>query len=224
MTKTAAFLSAVILSASLYGAAEASDWQQGPAPNLSLIKKQVRNYYESGKWEEELDEKFDEAEKILDEFKGDPSKTAIVMDIDETVLTSYPFLEKIDFAYEAWLPQWSDWVIKAEAPAMKRSLEFYKKALNMGFKVFFVTGRAEQYRGLSEKNLNSQGFTGYAGLIHRPPSMLKLSAAASKSKARQNIERQGYKILLNIGDQRSDLDGGYSVHEILLPNPMYFVP
>lgn len=193
-------------------------------PNLTKVKKEVRNYYESGRWEKEVNEKFTQAAKILDEFEGDRTKAAIVMDIDETVLTSYPFLEKIDFAFNAFLPQWSDWVIKAKAPAIKSALRFYDKAVDMGFPVFFVTGRAEEYRGLSEKNLQSEGFKDYAGLIHRHPGLVNKPAAEAKSKARQNIERQGYEILLNIGDQRSDLDGGYAKHTILLPNPMYFVP
>ncbi|MCQ2735992.1 MAG: HAD family acid phosphatase [bacterium] len=226
MQKTPVLLLALALSASLLSpsAYSSASERYDSIPNLANAKAQVRHYYESGEWEKALDEKFTEAEKILDEFRGDKSKAAIVLDIDETVLTSYPYLQKVDFAYTAFLPQWSEWVLKAEAPAMKRSLEFYKKATGMGFPVFFVTGRSEDYRGLSEKNLKSQGFTGYAGIIHRPASMMKQPAAASKSKARQNIERQGYKIILNIGDQKSDLDGGYAENTILLPNPMYIVP
>lgn len=193
-------------------------------PNLSKVKEQVRKYYDSGEWEKDLNTKFERADKIIDEFKGDRKKAAVVLDIDETALTSYPFLKEVDFAFYAFLPQWSDWVMKAEAPGMKRSLEFYRRTQALGHPIFFVTGRAEKFRGLSEENLKTQGFTDYAGLIHRPPHLMKKSAAVAKSKARQNIEKQGYKILLNIGDQQSDLDGGYAVYTVLLPNPMYYVP
>lgn len=33
-----------------------------------------------------------------------------------------------------------------------------------------------------------------------------------------------YRIIANVGDQRSDLEGGYSATSYLLPNPMYRAP
>jgi hypothetical protein len=37
------------------------------------------------------------------------------------------------------------------------------------------------------------------------------------------ITRRGYRIVVNLGDQRSDLDGGYALRAIKLPNPMYVI-
>ena len=50
------------------------------------------------------------------------------------------------------------------------------------------------------------------------------SAADFKAPHRAAIEKQGYKIILNIGDQPSDLAGGYSEKTVLLPNPYYRIP
>ena len=47
---------------------------------------------------------------------------------------------------------------------------------------------------------------------------------AFKSGARRAIEDDGYKILVNIGDQDSDLNGGVAKKAFKLPNPMYFIP
>ena len=194
-------------------------------PNLAKVKKQVRHYYEKGKWEKDLDTQYTKAEKILEEYKGDRSKTAIVFDIDETVLTSYYFLKKIDFSYEAFLPQWASFVLTGKAPAMPRALSFYKKAQEMGFATFFVTGRLEKYKSISEYNLNEQGFTNYTGIYHRPQTHKKQhSASEAKTISREDIESKGYKILLNIGDQESDLAGGHAENTILLPNLIYIVP
>ncbi len=194
-------------------------------PNLAKVKKQVRHYYKKGQWEKDLDTQYTKADKILDEYEGDKSKTAIVFDIDETVLTSFYFLEKIDFAYESFLPQWASFVLKGDAPAMPRALTFYRKAQKMGFATFFVTGRPEKYKSISESNLNAQGFTNYTGIYHRPQTHKKVhSAAEAKTKAREDIESKGYKILLNIGDQESDLAGGHAENTILLPNLIYIVP
>jgi acid phosphatase len=50
--------------------------------------------------------------------------------------------------------------------------------------------------------------------------MLRLDSAPQ----RRQIEQQGYTIIANIGDQPSDLDGGFSEQTYLLPNPFYRVP
>jgi hypothetical protein len=44
-------------------------------------------------------------------------------------------------------------------------------------------------------------------------------AEVMKSGLRYSIERLGYKIILNIGDQESDLAGGFSERTYKLPNP-----
>jgi hypothetical protein len=41
---------------------------------------------------------------------------------------------------------------------------------------------------------------------------------------RQALEKGGYLIVLNIGDQWSDLMGGYSLKTFKLPNPFYYIP
>ena len=41
---------------------------------------------------------------------------------------------------------------------------------------------------------------------------------------RKEITQQGYDIVFSIGDQQSDLVGGYSDKTYKLPNPYYFIP
>src|SRR6185312_25067 len=42
---------------------------------------------------------------------------------------------------------------------------------------------------------------------------------------RKHIEQDlGYDIALNVGDQWSDLQGGYADHYLKLPNPTYYLP
>ncbi len=192
--------------------------------NLSASKRNVREYYNSGQWLKDISNAYDNAEQFLFSYKGDPSKAAIVMDIDETILTSYPYLERADFAFEKPSPMWSDWVLKAESPVIEPALHFYKQAKKMGFKVFFITGRHSCYRSLTEKNLKNTGFDDYDGLIHKNSDIQYKNTAQMKTEARKQLENSGLTIYLNIGDQQSDLDGGYAIHKILLPNPMYFTP
>ena len=41
---------------------------------------------------------------------------------------------------------------------------------------------------------------------------------------RKKLVDQGYTIIVNMGDQMSDLDGGFAERTYKLPNPFYFVP
>jgi len=41
---------------------------------------------------------------------------------------------------------------------------------------------------------------------------------------RQHIESLGFDIILDIGDQLSDLAGGFADRTFKVPNPMYCIP
>jgi acid phosphatase len=45
----------------------------------------------------------------------------------------------------------------------------------------------------------------------------------ARADTRANLRAEGYRIVVNVGDQRSDLDGGRALRRIRLPNPMYVI-
>ncbi len=49
---------------------------------------------------------------------------------------------------------------------------------------------------------------------------VKLRAAAPDPRS---LAKRGHRILVNVGDQRSDLTGGYASRTFKLPNPMYVI-
>jgi hypothetical protein len=80
-------------------------------------------------------------------------------------------------------------------------------------------------RDATVKNLRAEGYTTYAKLILRPESDLASpSVIPFKSGERRKLVRAGYDILVNVGDQDSDLAGGYADRSVKVPNPMYFIP
>jgi predicted secreted acid phosphatase len=84
-----------------------------------------------------------------------------------------------------------------------------------------ITGRPESDRKPTILNLVRDQVS-YDGLYLRdhhggPP------AEEYKTAVRQQIEKMGFKIVVNIGDQFSDLAGGYSLDCEKLPNKMYFI-
>ncbi len=148
----------------------------------------------------------------------DDRSMAVVSDIDETLLDNRSYFEKTSEF------KWSDfkaWVKQAEAPTLKETDEFLKWARSKQFVIFLVTGRTEDLRHPTIRNLVKDGVS-YDGLYMRKNGD-KRSAIEVKTSIREEIESMGFKIVVNIGDQVSDLVGGHSEDCEKLPNKLYFV-
>ncbi len=94
--------------------------------------------------------------------------------------------------------------------------------------MFFITGRCDvgPMREATVANLKAAGYDGWAELVLRPAESCakKLDSVVEfKGPARGDIEKQGYKIIANVGDQWSDLNGGFSEQTFKVPNPYYFI-
>ncbi len=151
-------------------------------------------------------------------------KPAIVLDIDDTSLSQYRCRKPGDLPFNDGA-QGVTCVQSAALTPIVETRELYQLALRRGVKVFFITGRVPGMRDATVKNLREAGFGRYQKLILRPESDLGApSVVPFKSGERRKLERAGYDILVNVGDQDSDLAGGYANRTFKLPNPMYFIP
>lgn len=197
-------------------------------PNLSLLREKVKTYHDSGDYEKELAKVSKEAQAYINvraksnALSKHPKKLAIVLDIDETVLTNYKKMVARNFI--ATSEQFHKEISSADAPAIQPMLSLYHDALKHGVTVFFVTGRNESVRYATRKNLQNAGFHTWGGLYLKPNSYNKSSTIPYKSKAREVITRKGYTIIATIGDQYSDLKGGFAEKGFKLPNPYYYLP
>jgi acid phosphatase len=149
-----------------------------------------------------------------------PRKPAIVFDIDETTLSNYSAIVADNFTFGK--------NSQAEATneigvAIPSSLALYQDAISKHIAVFFITGRGEASRAHTEHNLQTQGYTKWNAVVLKPAGTT-LSTVAYKSAARADIEKQGYEIWANVGDQYSDLAGGHADVAYKLANPFYFLP
>lgn len=197
-------------------------------PNLSIIKKEIQTYHDSGIYNQELTQAIDQAHHYIlaqvtaNDHKADKQKLAIVLDIDETSLSNYDDIIKHDFTANRTLIHQQ--IMDANAPAIKPMLALYKDAIQHGVKVFFVTGRNESELKATETNLMRAGYTHWAGLYVRPDNYQQKSIVPFKARTRALISKKGYTIIATIGDQYSDLMGGFAKKEFKLPNPFYFLP
>ena len=161
------------------------------------------------------------------------SRAALVLDIDDTVLSNWEVIMADDFGrvFEGpcrSLPNgpcgWVAWDLRARTPAIGQMLAIFKQARSLGVAVFFISGRDERQRAATVKNLRAAGFAGYRGLYLEANGARYASAADFKTPVRERIEKDGYTIIANAGDQPSDLAGGHAEMTFLLPNPFYRIP
>jgi predicted secreted acid phosphatase len=188
--------------------------------------EQIREYYDSGAWNRAVVKQVKKAKAYLRQrtsARNAPRKPALVLDIDETALDNYPC-----FAARGGIP-FDDTVnvqcvTAFDAPAIKPVLSLFKRARDLGVRVFFITGRVEAIRDGSIENLRSAGYTSKLEAIFQPNGYDRPSRIPFKSGARRKIQKRGFKILANVGDQQSDLKGGFSERTYKLPNPIYVTP
>jgi 5'-nucleotidase (lipoprotein e(P4) family) len=68
--------------------------------------------------------------------------TAVVLDLDETVLDNTVYQARLIHDHAAYNPQnWGDWVTAAEAEALPGAREFIAAARRLGHTVFYITNR-----------------------------------------------------------------------------------
>jgi predicted secreted acid phosphatase len=187
---------------------------------------EIREYRESGDWNRAIVKQVKKAKAYLAQrTRGAkaPKKPALVLDIDETALDNYPcFDERGGIPYDSGIN--AACVTAYDAPAIKPVRSLFKRARALKVAVFFISARPEQIRAGTLDNLRSSGYTGKYELHMRPADYENESATPAKRASRKAIQKRGFKILANVGDQKSDLKGGFSERTYKLPNPIYVTP
>jgi predicted secreted acid phosphatase len=195
----------------------------GAAPKYPATPAELREYRGSGDWDRDISAVAKRAKAWMRKrarAENAPRRPALVLDIDETSLDNYPCLEEGDFAdIESLL---ASCVVRYDAPAVEQARSIFRRARKLKVRVFFITGRPEAIRGGTRSNLREAGYSGHWKLKMRPAGYERESIIPFKRSARRAIERRGFTIIANVGDQRSDLKGGYAERRFYLPNPMYF--
>jgi predicted secreted acid phosphatase len=195
--------------------------------NHTIVVDRLMRYHDSGEYEREMREVANVARDYLEtHFKNvrKEEKLAAVFDIDETSLSNWDAMKDCGFC--AYSIQSKYYSIEHDT-AIVPVLELYNFAKEHGIAVFFVTGRPEKQRQLTVTNLKEVGYSGWTDLYMQPDppaGATKPPAREFKPKNRQAIVDKGYRIVLSIGDQASDLAGCCAERVFKLPNPFYLIP
>jgi len=202
-----------------------------PAINIEMHKKQLIAY-QAGNYNDDIKLVLADARGYLEQRAGQVRKPAIVLDIDETSLSNWQNIKANNFGFIKGGPcseepnlacGFDEWILKASAPAIPPTLEFFNSVIVKNVAVFFITGRRDSQRQATLWNLDRAGFQGWARLITRSDDDHNETIVPYKSGERKKIENEGYTIIANVGDQQSDLDGGSAECTFKIPNPFYFI-
>ncbi|MCK3655839.1 5'-nucleotidase, lipoprotein e(P4) family [Pasteurellaceae bacterium Macca] len=193
---------------------------------------------ESGEYRALAYQAFNVAKMSFDHAKVKKGKKkAVVVDLDETMVDNS--------GYAGWQIQnnkafdgkdWTAWVNAREAKAIAGAVAFNNYVNSHGGTMFYVSNRKEEgEKAGTIENMNKLGFQGVSD------STLFLKTAKSNKRPRfEEIEKQGYEIVLYVGDNLNDF-GDEPYHKsnserkafvdqqqqafgtkfIVLPNPNY---
>jgi len=190
-------------------------------PSLPRAKAAVAAFYTDGRYDKSVAQTMAEAAAFIEAAAKDGKKLAVVLDIDDTALSTYEYQSGMGFGHNGKL--WHQWIDMKRGKAIAPVRDFCIKAANLKIAIFFVSGRREAQRKATEANLQKEGFPAWAGIMMKPDDFKSPSVVTLKSGHRREIEKQGYEIIANIGDQPSDIEGGHSGRPFLLPNLIYEV-
>jgi acid phosphatase len=199
--------------------------------NIDNVKEVLRDYHKK-RYSEDVAAVLADARAYVEQHASQVANPALVLDIDETSLTNWPNLDVNDFGFIAngacQTPPTSPcgfnaWVHQHSAEAITPTRILFNAAKAKGVAVFFISGRHEVDRKVTIVNLNRQGFRGWTKLVLRANNDKTRTVQDYKTEERSKIEAAGYKIIANVGDQESDLKGGFADCTFKMPNPFYLI-
>jgi hypothetical protein len=204
-----------------------------PPPPLNMDKARLALLdYKAKDYDGDVAAVFTTARAYLKGRAGKVSQPALVLDIDETSLSNWTNIQANQLGYFAegpcdWLPKgpcgFGAWLRSGVSPVIMPALDLFNAAKAQGVAVFFVTARRDQERQATLWNLERAGYERWTKLITRPDDDVHGSVQAFKTEERGKIVDAGYTIIANVGDQLSDLDGGFAECTFKVPNPFYFI-
>ncbi|MGY2704612.1 HAD family acid phosphatase [Nocardioides sp. HB32] len=223
-------------------------------PNIDSVKSTIRKYYNAssaGIADKTSSPYITEMEGIEQDVlahlpdAAPGQHLAVVFDADDTTLWTYDMEDgAMHFNFDPKI-QNDDWVVPGKFPATPGMVDFVQEVQDRGYDVYGITGRGASQEQATLDNLTKVGydafdadnfFTKFDATSPKPDYLdchtsvdpnddpAKCTTVEYKSGTRKYIESTGETIVLNIGDQYSDLQGGHALKNVKLPNPTYYLP
>ncbi|WP_129409588.1 5'-nucleotidase, lipoprotein e(P4) family [Marinitoga lauensis] len=194
-------------------------------------------YQTSGEMKALAYQAFNVAKMVFDNDlanNNDPTKRAIIVDIDETILNNSPYDAGHIDTNHAYPTGWNDWCNAAQAKALPGAVEFLNYVVEKGADVYYISNRKVAVKEGTMKNLKALGFPQVTD------DHVLLRTDTSDKEPRRKMVEKDHRIVLLMGDNLNDFTSvfrhkglnernalvdqfknEYGVKFILLPNPIY---
>lgn len=241
MRKIISIISAAVISVSLFNF-HAQAQQKNATPTLNLQEQNMMSVLwmqKSGEAKALYYQGYNIGKMRLDDILREKSKvkglpSAIVLDIDETIVDNTPFLAWTVQTGNSFDTSWNQWVQKAESKALPGAIDFLKYADSKGVAIYYISNRQEAMKEATIRNLRQLG----APQVNRKHVLLQKPGELGKEARRGDVAAT-HDIVLLFGDNLNDFSGfeGLSVlgriqavdkrkdefgkKLILFPNPVY---
>jgi predicted secreted acid phosphatase len=187
--------------------------------NLDVYKNRCREYYDSGEYSEQIQNALIPAAEHLNKYIGQ-QMIAVCLDIDETMTSEWGLMQKYDFGWFDLSLDESN--LETNFPPIPDVLDFFNNCKFNYVDVFIVTAKRQKYSEFAIKMLNNAGYAGWTGIYFMDNDDTR-TIENYKIATRDKIRANGYNIILNIGDQYTDLSYPKGELCIKLPNPFYLI-
>ena len=163
-------------------------------------------------------------------LKTADSQSAIIMDLDETVLDNSKYQVNLTEKGESYNPEsWSDWVNQKEAELVPGAKTFIDNVRNTNVRIIFLSNRMAKNESPTIENMQALNIYEDDDIfmlrIDRPDKKHIRRAEVIEGTGRM-VEFGAMKVLAYFGDARHDFpdpDDYYSFgsNMFMFPNPMY---
>lgn len=149
-------------------------------------------------------------------------RVAVVFDVDDTLMSSWPYSRAQDPPLSFHPATWSAFVEACGYDPIAPSIALLDDLRAQGVYVAIISGGSDAIAGAFTSCLRAKGVDGWSQATFRPASA-QGTAAQFKVRARMALERRGYDVIASIGDQVSDMSWGHLERGFLLPNLMAYL-
>jgi len=186
--------------------------------NLSESKKRIADYYESGRFDQDIEKIVRDVKNDFDDYQFNQND-AVVFDVDETLLSNYDYAKSVGFGYIYNL--WNEWQLDEKSTAIPEMKNLYDWFISNNVKIIFLTGRQFHTYQSTLNNLRKEGFNKSDTLICRNQAESKTPTYQYKTSKREELSENGYNIIATFGDQNEDLLGDFTGLKVKIPNYIY---
>ncbi|EMI53449.1 5'-nucleotidase, lipoprotein e(P4) family [Rhodopirellula sallentina] len=166
-----------------------------------LAEKQLATAIDTPTWSADL---VQQAELSGHQSDKNDLPTAVILDIDETVLDNSPYQARRIREDGSFTPEtWKTWVEEATASPVPGVKEFLQVAKDSGVEVFFVTNRENAVEHATRRNLEELGLIEPDAVDRILSKRERDEWTSDKTTRRAHIAKR-YRILLLIGDDLND--------------------